>query len=428
MLDFNNMIELNVGLLSFSILVTAFIFIGCLFDKKQRKAYMKNFIVLLAINMLMQAGELGIWVLGNNKEAILGIKICSFFSFGGGTVMVVVYGYCLLAYVREKEEVSYKMANIIAIICGIYLLMVFVSVFNGILFTVDAQGNFVYGSLYLISWVLDPLLLIVGMGLIIYYRKYLGKVAIFSMIGFSILFLGTMIMQQIWYPVPEMLMTTLSLILVFMFFYGEQTKQLAEKDKKLVESQVEVAVSQIQPHFLYNTLSAIAQLCKTDPDMAEEVTMHFAKYLRRNLENMGQPVPVGFHSELEHVKTYLWIEKVRFQEDLNVVYDIETEDFSIPSLTVQPFAENAVKHGMMGMEEGVCTVTIATRDYEDYVDVIISDDGCGFDTEVKSKDDGRKHIGIKSVRSRIELMSNGKIKIDSAPGMGTTVTITLPKE
>lgn len=425
--DFNNMRELNIGLLSFSLLITVFILTGCLFERGPKKAYMKSLIVLLAMNAFMQAGELGIWIFENNKNATILLRICGFFSYGGGAFMVVAYGYCLLSYVNEREKLSYKSVKMISLVSGVYLVLVAISTCNGMIFKVDSQGRFMDGALFWITWIFDPLLLLIGMVLIIYYRYFLGKIAIFSLIGFGTLFFMTMVLQPIWYPVPELLMTTLSLILVYMFCYGEQTRQLAEKEKKIVQNQINVAISQIQPHFLYNTLSTIAQLCNTDPETAGKVTVKFAKYLRTNLENMDDSTPVEFHKELEHVKTYLWIEKIRFQEDLNVVYDIETEDFYIPPLSIQPFVENAVKHGMMGKTDGVCTITIATRDYESSIEVNIKDDGCGFDVNATNKDDGRQHIGIQSVKSRIEYMLNGKVHIESIPGMGTCVTITIPK-
>ena len=158
--------------------------------------------------------------------------------------------------------------------------------------------------------------------------------------------------------------------------------------------------------------------------MAEEVTNRFALYLRGNLEHMGDSFPVEFSKELKHVQTYLWIEKIRFQDELQVVYDIQTEDFIIPALTVQPLVENAVKHGMMG-SENVCTITIRTKCVERGYQVIIEDDGCGFDPE-QVKNDGRKHIGIESVRSRLRFMVGGTLTVKSAIGKGTTVIIEIP--
>ncbi|MGN0341633.1 MAG: histidine kinase [Roseburia sp.] len=98
-----------------------------------------------------------------------------------------------------------------------------------------------------------------------------------------------------------------------MLFYWEMANKLVANERELMQSQMSLTISQIQPHFLYNTLSTIAELCQRDSAMAEEVTNHFSLYLRGNLEHMGDSFPVDFSKELKHVQTYLWIEKIRFQ-------------------------------------------------------------------------------------------------------------------
>ncbi|MBO6163138.1 MAG: histidine kinase [Eubacterium sp.] len=125
-------------------------------------------------------------------------------------------------------------------------------------------------------------------------------------------------------------------------------RERAEKER--FEAEVQVMVSQIRPHFVYNTLSSIAILCDIDPKTAKEAAITFAKYLRVNMDALKQKAPVPFAVELEHLKNYLYIEKLRFADALNVEYDIQTTDFELPILSIQPLAENAVKHGV-GMKK-----------------------------------------------------------------------------
>ena len=196
--------------------------------------------------------------------------------------------------------------------------------------------------------------------------------------------------------------------------------------KELYESRVAIMVSQIQPHFLYNSLSSIAMMCTIDPETAREATVTFADYLRGNMDSLKQKTPVPFEKELEHLKKYLYIEKLRFGKKLNIVYDIQTDKFVLPQLSVQPLVENAVKHGI-SRKRGGGTLTIATRETEDSFEVIVSDDGNGFDTN-EVKNDGRSHIGMDNVRRRIKEMCGGTVKIESKIGEGTVATVTLPKE
>ena len=196
--------------------------------------------------------------------------------------------------------------------------------------------------------------------------------------------------------------------------------------KELYESRVAIMVSQIQPHFLYNSLSSIAMMCTIDPETAQEATVTFADYLRGNMDSLKQKTPVPFTKELEHLKKYLYIEKLRFGKKLNIVYDIQSDAFVLPQLSVQPLVENAVKHGI-SRKRGGGTLTIATRETEDSFEVIVSDDGNGFDT-TEVKNDGRSHIGMDNVRRRIKEMCGGSVRIESKIGEGTVATVVLPKE
>ena len=198
-------------------------------------------------------------------------------------------------------------------------------------------------------------------------------------------------------------------------------------EKELYEAKVQIMVSQIRPHFMYNALSSIAILCKLDPETAYKATVTFSDYLRGNMDSLKQTAPVPFTKELEHLKKYLYIEKLRFDEQLNIVYDIQAEDFSVPQLSIQPIVENAVKHGV-GMKEDGGTVTIATRETEEAFEVIISDDGVGFDTEAPKKDDGRSHVGMENTRRRLKDMCNADLIITSKPGEGTTARVVIPKD
>ena len=424
--NFNEMIELNIGLLVFAILVTFFILLGCVGYKSRNLSYMRNFVWIVCMNLVMLIGECGLWIMKLGFKNVWLTKLFGFFSYGGGTIMALFYLFCILSFVEERgaPDVSYRSAYLMRIVCGCYLVLVFLSMFNGMLFQVDAHGNLTDGSYYWIAWLIDPMILLIEILVVVHYRKNLSRFGTIVMLNFGLVSLLTTGLQSIWYPVPELLACTLALLLMFMLFYWEMAKNLVENERELMQSQVSLAISQIQPHFLYNTLSTIAELCRKDSAMAEEVTNRFALYLRGNLEHMGDSFPVEFSKELKHVQTYLWIEKIRFQEELQVVYDIQTEDFIIPALTVQPLVENAVKHGMMG-SENVCTITIRTKCVERGYQVIIEDDGCGFDPE-QVKNDGRKHMGIESVRSRLKFMVGGTLTVKSAIGKGTTVIIEIP--
>ena len=210
----------------------------------------------------------------------------------------------------------------------------------------------------------------------------------------------------------------------------ENVKIAAERErtqKELYQARVQIMVSQIRPHFMYNALSSIAILCKLEPETAYKATITFSDYLRENMDSLKQTAPVPFTKELEHLKKYLYIEKLRFSDMLNIEYDITAEDFEIPLLSVQPLVENAVKHGV-GMKDEGGTVKISTKETETAFEIIISDDGVGFDTNAPKKEDGRSHVGMENTKKRLKDMCDGEISITSEVGKGTTAVITIPKK
>ena len=193
---------------------------------------------------------------------------------------------------------------------------------------------------------------------------------------------------------------------------------------QLTESRVSTMMSQIRPHFIYNTLGSIEQLCELDPPKAGELVHNFAKYLRGNFGELDNPKPILMSQEMEHVHHYINIENVRFP-DMTFSFEMNSNDFHIPALTIQPIVENAIKHGLMKLSKGG-TIKVVSYETDESYCVTVEDDGIGFDTSVLL--DERKHVGIRNIRGRLKAMVDGTLEIESTIGVGTKVLITIPKE
>ena len=202
----------------------------------------------------------------------------------------------------------------------------------------------------------------------------------------------------------------------------EAEKSIIEAELK--DSRISIMLSQIQPHFIYNTLGTIERMCLKDPKKAFDLVRNFSLYLRGNFSELDSVTPIRFTEELSHVEHYINIEKVRFP-DMNIEYDVETRDFVIPALTVQPLVENAIKHGLMRLESGG-TVTIRSYETPKHFCVEVKDDGVGFDTDLPI--DTKKHVGLHNIRGRLKAMVNGELIIESQTGIGTKAVIMIPKE
>jgi sensor histidine kinase YesM len=183
-------------------------------------------------------------------------------------------------------------------------------------------------------------------------------------------------------------------------------------------------MSQIRPHFIYNTLGSIEQLCELDPAKAGELVHNFAKYLRGNFGELANTKPILMSQEMEHVHHYIRIENVRFP-DMTFLFEMNTNDFYIPALSIQPIVENAIKHGLMKLEKGG-TIKVISYEIETHYCVSIEDDGIGFDTSLLL--DEKEHMGLQNIRARLKAMVNGQLQIESTIGVGTKVLIMIPKE
>ena len=202
----------------------------------------------------------------------------------------------------------------------------------------------------------------------------------------------------------------------------EAEKSIMEAELK--DSRISIMLSQIQPHFIYNTLGTIERMCLKDPEKAFHLVRNFSLYLRGNFSELDSVAPIRFAEELKHVEYYVNIEKVRFP-DMNIAYDVETTEFVLPALSVQPLVENAIKHGLMRLETGG-TVLIRSYETPTHFCVEVKDDGVGFDTGLPI--DEKKHVGLRNIRGRLKAMVDGDLILESKPDAGTKAVIMIPKE
>jgi MFS family permease len=176
---------------------------------------------------------------------------------------------------------------------------------------------------------------------------------------------------------------------------------------------------QIRPHFVYNVLTSIRYLIKEDTQAAYDMLYNFAKYLRINMDAPSMPERISWQQELEHIHLYVSIEKMRFEDRLNVVYDLKTVDFQIPPLMIEPLVENAIKHGIEPKPEGG-TVWIRSYPYQAGNMIVVEDNGVGFDTEDLEQ---MENIGVTYIRTRVLETPGASMEIHSTPGQGSSIHI-----
>ena len=307
-----------------------------------------------------------------------------------------------------------------------YLVMLVVTQFTGIFYLIDDDNAYRRGPLYPILLVPPVLIMALGVVELVRKRSLLSARERFAFTVYLVLPAASMVFQMLSYGLYVIVLgTAVAAFIMFTCIQADQAERFYHAEAENARLKSDIMLSQLQPHFLCNTLGAIGRLCKNDPE-AKEAIGTFSRYLRENVDALSQEAPVPFERELEHARTYLELERLRFGDDLNVAFDIRCTEFLLPTLTLQPLVENAVRHGVRGTENGAGTVTVSSRELASCWKVIVEDDGAGF-VPGTLPDDGRAHVGLANVRERLSYSCGGILHIESEPGQGSRVTIMIPK-
>jgi len=211
--------------------------------------------------------------------------------------------------------------------------------------------------------------------------------------------------------------------------------ELAELDQsrtRAIEAELRALRAQISPHFVYNSLTAIASFVRTDPDRARELLLEFADFTRYAFRRGGEFTTLA--DELTNTERYLVLEKARFGDRLDVRLRIAPEVLAvaIPFLSVQPLVENAVRHGLEG-RDGVGHVTLTAEDLGTDALIAVEDDGVGSDPEevrrILAGESGADSVGLGNVDSRLRQVfgDDAGLVVETARGAGTKVSFRVPK-
>ena len=210
----------------------------------------------------------------------------------------------------------------------------------------------------------------------------------------------------------------------------ELEQELDDVKQQLEQSRIRNANSQMQPHFLYNALSSIREIVLENPQYASDLIYDFTTHLRACIRSMSNEQLVPFAEELENIKAYVNIEKMRFGERLSIEYNCAETEFEIIPLSIQPLVENAIRHGIYERGARGGTVKVSTYRSEGRYVICVEDDGIGFDFERtmnEVKNGRRDSNGLYNLIFRFETLMNAHVGVESEVGQGTKITVTIPE-
>jgi sensor histidine kinase YesM len=209
---------------------------------------------------------------------------------------------------------------------------------------------------------------------------------------------------------------------------GQYKKNKLKKFNNIkVKKEPKQMIECINQHFLFNTLNSILSLCRQDPEEARKVVLELSSYLRFNFNVTDEMV--FLYEEIEYIKAYLYIQKVRFCDRLNIKYDIQEDvDFLIPKNSLYNLIDNAITHGILKKNHGGIITFIVKKDKEKVV-IKIKDDGVGMDEkQIMQIMNGENCGSISTSNSQYRDLYNAKLEVISKLQIGTCIALYIPIE
>lgn len=421
--------DVNFALDLYSVIFSLLIILSIRKEEKNLSPLNKNLIYMIIANAMVLCIDMIIFSCEGNPSLRILVYILVVFDYFFGFTTGLMFVSYLVTYIKIKNGQNRIQPWVGPTVLCIYfsaVLSVIISLFNNMYFTIDENSNYVRSDTFLFSHIFPVLMIVLAVVLVIANKRVLSFKDIATLSSYAIMPIIALILQMFYHEITFVyFMNTFAFSIVHININIEQSKLLRQKEAELLDSKVQVMLSQIQPHFLYNALTAISCLCDKDPQKAKRATIRFSKYLRVNLDSVKLNRLVTFETELEHIDNYVILEKMRFEDELKVEYEIHSKSFMIPVLSVQPLVENAIKYNI-GKKPELFTVVISSYETENYYVVSVKDNGIGFNPK-KIKEDHKNHVGLENTEQRLRSFCNGTLEIKSVLEKGTIIKLKIPK-
>ncbi len=414
----------NIGLIH--------ILTGYYASKKMRRFFLVFFIILNLYTLCIMLRELTYYHTGQ------GWSVFSRILFFGQGLSASTLPVLITAFILRMSGEMHLFKNVFFLLSlmlwAFYAFLMVQNQFSGNLYSVDEKNAYVRGPYFPLLIVCTALIMVLNMVVLLINRDKLSDRQKKAFLVYISVPTVSMIIQARFFGLHLIaLSTVIAALFTLIYIISEQKEVYRLQKQENTQLKEDIMLAQIQPHFLFNSLVTIRYLCREDPEKAEEGVTEFAKYLRRNMDSLNMDHPVPFEDELEHVREYLALQKLRFGDELKVEYELECMDFNIPVLTLQPLVENAVVHGIRANKNGTGLVTLRSVQKPDHFEVVVEDNGVGFDTSgwdtgSGEEGSGRSHVGLISIKNRLSMMCGGRLEMESEPGSGTKARVIIPRQ
>lgn len=389
---------------------------------KAVERYFLHFFGLLATFAL--SNTVGLILRGHPGNAVRVILlVTNFCEFLVPCILVYIMSIFLLSRVDVGHERT-LIRKSLRILLLVHVLLLGISQFTGLYYYIDENNVYHRSDLYPLSYVFALLILALDAYIILMERDKLSRRESEAFWIYMTVPVAAAGMQLFVYGIYIVVFATiLSGFIMYLFILSDIRNRNRRQIDEISRLKTDLLISQVRPHFIFNSLTAIRSLCDMDSE-AYDAIEHFAGFLRGSMDVMNEKSCIPMTREINTVENYLYMEKLRFEDKLEIVSDFQDTDFVLPACSVQVLVENAVKHGIRMNYEGRGTLIMRSFEAEDEHVVEILDNGVGFDSDELDSSGS----GIKNVQRRLEIMCGGRLELESTIGKGTVARILIPKE
>ncbi|SJZ40173.1 sensor histidine kinase [Anaerorhabdus furcosa] len=418
---------LSVCLLSYSIALSLMLILFLNIFKKNKNQldmfYSKFITICIFFNV---SNMIACLVDGNQSEISYYIVYASnFMVFIFAYIAMLPFSKFYISYLKQKEILVDNLQKVIEVLVIVSILMTFLFTMTKSYYWVNVNNLYVEGEWFWVSNVMGVICLV---PLFVVQLKNLDKFTKREKLSFLILIglpLIALVYQLIttenWYLFP---VATIVIIGIYIFILLNQSHMYYANKMELEKNKNAMMMSRIQPVFLQESLTNIKNLCSSNSKVASEALEHFSYYLRGNLNALTNSDLTSFNKEVEYVKDYLFLEQIQHANHFSVEWNLEVDNFLLPSLSLYIPVHNAIQFGIAKkVEKGKIIISTIRKNNE--IIISVKDDGVGFDLARKSAIDFH-HIGLRTVKKMIEENCQGRVEVFSEIGNGTEVKILIP--
>ena len=382
------------------------------------------FTALFTVLLLLMGAFLVDLIVYEYPDMALAEQIVVYFQYLLVSLSMPMFTGYLLHFCGEDLRKSTLFRLVIGL-WGIYFILLGLAQCTTFLYYVTPDNEFIRGSWHpLLVAPLAAIMLLNLAGVIRRRNRLPDKYYVAFLIHLLPMTVATLIHAVIYVPLLVVFGLSFSMLSMFGIILCDQIEQYMRQQREIAHQRASIMVLQMRPHFIFNTMMSIYYLCAQDSKKAQQVTLDFTSYLRKNFSAIASENTIPFANELEHTRAYLAVEQVQFEDSLFVEYDTPHTRFRVPPLTLQPIVENAVKHGM-DPDSAPLRICIRTRETDAGHEITVEDNGPGF--AQTNMNESEPHIALANIQHRLEIMCGGKLTVMPREGGGTVVKVILPE-